>query len=117
MTKKEIIEMLKKISAAYPGLIKPDMAVVDAWEMAVGGLPRQKVNMAVAEYIFGEKYPPKPCDISRLCSEIDRSINHIVWDFSHTVLLPWRIWNNPTVADYIYKQQLDKANHSGKPDS
>lgn len=64
MTRKEIVDLLKIVSAAYPNAkITDPNTMVTAWEMMFGDLPADKVYKAARLHMESSHFFPTPADI------------------------------------------------------
>lgn len=64
MERKEIIELLKVISSAYPHAKIPDpTAMVTAWELLLGDFSAESVYKAARLHMETNKFFPSPSDI------------------------------------------------------
>lgn len=76
MTRKEIVELLKIVSASYPNAkIADPNTMVTTWEMMFGDLPADKVYKAARLHMENSKFFPTVADIKENLTKADMIYN------------------------------------------
>ena len=78
MTRKEIVELLKIVSASYPNAkIADPNTMVTTWEMMFGDLPADKVYKAARLHMESSKFFPTVADIKENLTKADMIYNTV----------------------------------------
>ena len=79
---------------------------VDLWLSQLEKYKKKTCEMALKEWMFNNKYPPKPQEIVELCEMIIFAVKNPLYDYFKTVSLTANNFNCPEVHKWVWDGQL-----------
>lgn len=82
-----------------------DEPSVDEWQFFLEPYKANNCEMALKEWMYSNRFPPKPMDIKELCEEIIYAVQNPIYDVFEIVSLSALSFTNPSVRRWVRNMQ------------